>query len=124
MDGVDDLLLVQGLEPRSLLVLLLLERSRPMSVSELAAAVRQAGFAVAGRPSKGIADALRWELRRGRVVRLQRGAYAAGYVAGVTRHRMRARVAEMRNACRSKAEDTQVPVSSAEAQPSGFTNVP
>ena len=60
-------------------------------------AVERSGFALAGRPGKAIADALRWEVERGRVVRRERGVYAVGYVAKVTNHRMRARVAEMWN---------------------------
>lgn len=97
MDCVDELLVVRGLELRSLLVLVLLDRGGPVSVSELSEAVGRSGFAVRGRPSKQIADALRWEVARGRVVRLERGMYAAGHVAKVTRHRMRGRVAEKRN---------------------------
>ena len=95
MDNDFDLPPVQGLRLRSVLVLAMLEHGRPMQVPELAAAVRRAGFAISGRPSKTIADALRWEVRRGRVVRVERGLYRAWYVAGVTRHRMRARVAAL-----------------------------
>ncbi|MEY2422285.1 MAG: hypothetical protein QOI95_2352 [Acidimicrobiaceae bacterium] len=103
MDHVDGVLVVRGLELRSLLVLTLLGRSsQPVSVWELAEAVGEAGFAFRGRPGKAIADALRWEVARGRVVRADRGMYVAGYVAKVTRHRMRGRVAEMRNQLRAE----------------------
>lgn len=84
---------LRGLRLRSMLVLLLLERDRPMTVSELVKAVEGNGFALAGRPGKAVADALRWEVGRGRAGRLGPGIYQAGYVAKVTRHRMRARVA-------------------------------
>ena len=64
-----------------------------MEVAELERAVAAAGFRPgAGRPSKEISDALRWEVARGRAVRLGRGRYAAGRVADVTRHRMRRRI--------------------------------
>lgn len=52
-------------------------RQRPeMSVAELVAAVAAHGFDLGGRASKIISDALRWEVRRGRVTRLRRGWYA------------------------------------------------
>jgi hypothetical protein len=97
MDPADELPIARGLILRSLLVLLLLERRQQMRVCELVVAVRRSGFAVFDRPSKEIADALRWEVARGRVVRIGRGVYAPGHVAKVTRHRMRQRVAENRN---------------------------
>ena len=109
MNDFDDLPFAQGLVLRSLLVLLLLERRQQMRVSELVVAVRQSGFAVFGRPSKEIADALRWEVRRGRVVRLERGVYTAGYVAKVTRHRMRQRVAKKRNQSSMRDESIGAP---------------
>jgi hypothetical protein len=84
---------LRGVELRSLLVLLLLRGGGPQTVAGLERAVATAGFrAGSGRPSKEIADALRWEVRRGRVVRLGRGRYAPGEVAKVTRHRMRGRI--------------------------------
>ena len=64
-----------------------------MEVWELVDAVDRRGLAFAGRASKEVADALRWEVARGRALRLDRGRYAAGYVAKATRHRMRRRVA-------------------------------
>ena len=64
-----------------------------MQVAELERAVTAAGFrAGSGRASKEISDALRWEVARGRAVRLGRGRYAAGRVADVTKHRMRRRI--------------------------------
>jgi hypothetical protein len=85
---------VHGIVLRSLLVLVLVSRSGgPVRVAELERAVAAAGFrAGPGRASKAISDALRWEVARGRVVRVARGQYAAGAVAGVTAHRMRRRV--------------------------------
>ena len=88
---------LRGLELRSLLVLLLVARAGPMTVHDLVSAVERRGFALPRRASKDVADALRWEVRRGRAVRLHRGRYGAGTVAKVTRNRMRARVAATRN---------------------------
>ena len=85
-----------GLQLRSAIVVLLLDRGGPMSVPELVAGIRRSGFELEGRASKAVSDALRWEVGRGRVVRVRRGIYAAGRVAKVTRHRMRARVAATR----------------------------
>jgi hypothetical protein len=92
-----DLGAVHGLDLRSLLVLLLIDAGQPLTVSELDALVRASGFELAGRPGKAVADALRWEVRRGRARKVKRGLYAAGAVAKVTKHRMRRRVAETRN---------------------------
>lgn len=47
----------------------------PVTVAELVDLVGEAGFPLRGRASKVISDALRWEVRRGRVVRLRRGVY-------------------------------------------------
>jgi hypothetical protein len=87
---------LRGLELRSLLVLVLLDAGRPLTLAALTSAVRRHGFAFAGRPSKEAADALRWEVARGRAVRLRRGVYGPGTVAKVTKHRMRARIAATR----------------------------
>lgn len=88
---------VRGKELRWVLLVVLLDRRRPMEVAEMVAAVERMGFALDGRPGKAVADALRWEVDRGRVTRRERGVYAIGSVAKVTNYRMRARVAEMWN---------------------------
>ncbi len=88
---------IRGLALRSLLVLILLRRGAPSTVGQLAAEVETAGFALAGRPGKTVSDALRWEMGRGRARRVEAGLYGPGYVAKVTRHRMKLRVAETRN---------------------------
>jgi hypothetical protein len=85
---------VHGLVLRSLLVLVLLDAGRPMTLGAMTSAAERRGFAFgSAAPGKEAADALRWEVARGRVVRVGRGVYAAGTVAKVTKHRMRARVA-------------------------------
>lgn len=51
-----------------------------MSIPELIAAAEAQGFSFSGRPSKAISDALRWELRRNRVIRTGRGQYTLGVI--------------------------------------------
>ncbi|HVM07930.1 MAG TPA: hypothetical protein VM345_05690 [Acidimicrobiales bacterium] len=74
-------------------------RDRSMTVAELAGAVEHGGFRIEGRAGKVISDALRWEVRRGRVVRVGRNQYKAGpRVPRSTEHRMRTRIATARGA--------------------------
>ncbi len=49
------------------------------------------GHTVWGRVSKVVSDALRWEIRNGRVRRLRRGVYSTDRIPSSTRHRIRAR---------------------------------
>lgn len=78
-----------------MLTLTLLQARRPMSVGELTAALAATGFEVDGRASKMISDALRWEISRGRAVRLTRSLYATGEIPTSTRYWIRSRVREM-----------------------------
>ena len=71
---------LRGLELRSMVVVVLLESGRPMTLASLASRIGRAGFELGETPTKAIADALRWEVRRGRAVRVGRGVYAAGTV--------------------------------------------
>jgi len=57
-----------------------LRKQSPMSIPELLAASERQGFSFAGRPSKVVSDALRWECRRGRIVRTGRGEYRIGVI--------------------------------------------
>lgn len=50
------------------------------------------GFAVVGNPSKAVSDALRWELRGGRVRRLRRGVYGPGTMPRSTAYHIHQRV--------------------------------
>lgn len=52
-----------------------LMRRPEATVADLVAAVAAAGFDLRGRASKVISDALRWEVRRGRIERRGRGIY-------------------------------------------------
>jgi hypothetical protein len=61
---------LRGIELRYALTMHL-SSHRPTSIAELADAPAWHGFAVAGRASKSISDALRWEMGYGRVRRLR-----------------------------------------------------
>ncbi len=95
---------IAGLHLRYLLTLHLADCGKS-SIAGLVAAVEQAGFALTGRPSKAVSDALRWEVRRGRVVRLARGRYGPGTMPRQTRNWMRRRM-------RSVQEVAERPLSS------------
>ncbi len=62
------------------------------TVKELAHQLADDGYTVWGRASKVISDALRWEVRNGRVVRIRRGVYRVGKIPRSTRHRILTRV--------------------------------
>lgn len=80
---------------RYVLTIVLLDAGRPLSTSELLTAVRAAGRDVSGRASKTVSDALRWEVRRGRVVRVGRSQYAPGTMPRSTQWWIRRRVDEL-----------------------------
>ena len=80
-------LVVGGRDLRYLLTILL-HRSGPLTVARLVTLLEAEGFAVRGRPSKEISDALRWEVGRKRVVRLGRGRYAPGVMPPSTERRI------------------------------------
>ncbi|MGK2948350.1 MAG: hypothetical protein ACSLFP_07235 [Acidimicrobiales bacterium] len=76
-------------ELRYLLTLLLRETGRPMTIRELVAAVEASGVRIDGRAGKVISDSLRWEVRRGRAVRVGRASYRAGEMPRSTASWMR-----------------------------------
>ena len=86
---------VSGLERRYLLLVVLLDAGRPLTVPEIVDALARRGAAVAGRPSKTVSDALRPEVRRGRVRRLGRGRYEIGRVARSSERWFRLRLVEL-----------------------------
>ena len=65
-----------GRELRYTLTLLLRGARRPMSVQEMARALHESGRPLQSRSGKVISDALRWEIARGRVVKVRRSTYA------------------------------------------------
>jgi hypothetical protein len=98
---MSNLLQVNGTELRYLLTTYLFDHG-PATVAELVDALAYHGFCVAGRPSKAVSDALRWEMVHGRVRRLRRGRYGPVSMPRATEHRisqrvlaLHARVAEM-----------------------------
>lgn len=52
-----------------------IRRRGTTTVGEMVAALGEAGYNIAGRASKVISDALRWEMARGRISRVARGIY-------------------------------------------------
>lgn len=56
-----------------------------MSPKELAAILRRRGFLFGGPGNKAVADALRWELRKGRVSKPAWGRYRIGPMPKSTR---------------------------------------
>ena len=75
LDDESDLrMTIRGRSLRFLLVAEMMHHAE-VTVAELVTYLDELGFTIDGRPSKIISDALRWEVRRGRVVRLGRGRY-------------------------------------------------
>ena len=69
---------LSGIHLRYQLCVCLLDAPAPLTISELVEQIEARGFAVFGRASKTVSDALRWEVRRGRVTKVGRGRYARG----------------------------------------------
>lgn len=92
-DGVRRLL--RGTELRYA-VIRLLQLLGPSTIHEILDALDKWGFAVEGRPSKTVSDALRRERRRDRVRRIGWGVYRAGAMPRSTEHRIITRVTELR----------------------------
>lgn len=86
---------LRGIELRYVLTHYLLHHGR-CSITELAAELDSRGFTVAGRPSKAISDALRWEREHGRVFRAGRGCYRPASMPRSTEYRIHKRVMALR----------------------------
>lgn len=71
---------ISGRDLRYVLTVVLLDQRRTLTIDELIGALGAMGLAAQGRPSKTIADALRWEIRRGRVRWAGRGRYRSGII--------------------------------------------
>ena len=87
IDNIDDRVL-RGRALRFVLVNELMGQTSK-TVAELVTATRRYGFRLGGRASKVISDALRWEVRRGRVLRLSRGVYCYHRAPPSTARRIR-----------------------------------
>jgi hypothetical protein len=86
---------LRGIELRYVLTMELFHNG-PATVAELTNALAAQGFCVAGRASKAISDALRWERGYGRVRRLGRGRYGPAWMPRGTEHRIHKRVLALR----------------------------
>jgi hypothetical protein len=86
---------LRGIELRYVLTWYLSHHGRA-TVSELVEALGRYGFAVRGRPSKSVSDALRWEMGRDRVRRIGRGVYGPRYIPRSTEYRIHQRVLALR----------------------------
>lgn len=89
---------LRGRPLRYVLVYLLRKAHRKgggaLTVQELIAGCESAGVVFDSRASKLISDALRWEVRRGRVIQLARGVYVFGSAPRSTLWRIRKRTTE------------------------------
>lgn len=66
------------------------------AIPDLIEALAHHNFDAGARASKSISDALRWERRYGRVVRLARGRYGPGWIPRGTEYRIHQRVLALR----------------------------
>lgn len=109
MDGHDDDRQLWGRDLRYVLTWHLVEAGTVLSVGELVRRVAADGFVVPGAANKAVSDALRWEIRRGRVVRVGRGRYRSGVMPRQTKSRIGGRVRTLRRAASAATRD--VPMS-------------
>jgi hypothetical protein len=68
----------------------------PATVAAMIELLEYQGFSVAGRASKAVSDALRWEVGRDRVRRLRRGFYGPGEMPRSTEQYIHNRVLALR----------------------------
>lgn len=73
-----------------------LYRAGPQSVHEIIEELGYHGFTVRGYPAKTVADALRWEVRRGRLQRHRRGCYGPADMPRSTEQRIYYRALKLR----------------------------
>ena len=86
---------IDGLTLRYVLVLTVLDRGDVVTVDDLLAAVEAMGGRLdEDAPRKQVADAIRWEIAKGRVRRAGWGRYAPGHVPRSTVRYMRRRLSE------------------------------
>ena len=86
---------LRGTDLRYALTLFLAQHG-PHTIPQLIDALEHQGFSIAGRSSKTISDALRWERNYGRVRRMKRGRYGPGSMPRSTEYRIHKRVMELR----------------------------
>ena len=86
-----------GVRLRHAICVCLLDEQRAMTVPEIVTGVEALGLSIPGRASKTISDALRWEARKGRAVRLERARYRTGTMPRSTEWWIRSQVAAHQN---------------------------
>ena len=89
--------LLRGIELRYVLTMNLALHG-PATIPTLVETLEHQGFGLAGRASKAVSDALRWEVRRDRVRRLRRGLYGPGEMPRSTEQHIQKRVEALRAA--------------------------
>jgi hypothetical protein len=105
----DDPRVIRGRQFRYLLTTLLKEARRPLTVAELVVLCEAEGVVFAGRPSKIVSDALRWEIGWRRVTRVSRGVYRFLRAPRSTTQWIRRRVTELRDYLAATRAGTAVP---------------
>ncbi len=86
---------LRGYELRCVLTLHLFQNGKA-TVADLVDILDFHGFEVAGRASKAISDALRYEVAHGRVWRLRRGQYGPASMPRATEYRIHQRALALR----------------------------
>ena len=86
---------LQGIELRYVVTTNLAVHGRA-TIAEIVDLLEYQGFVIAGRASKTVSDALRWEMRRGRVRRIRRGVYGPGQMPRSTEHYIHNRAIALR----------------------------
>ena len=98
-----DSLLLRSIELRYVLTVNLALHG-PATIPTLAETLEYQGFSLAGRASKAVSDALRWEVRRDRVRRLRRGL-GPGEMPRSTEQHINRRVAALREEAAARRRD-------------------
>ncbi len=96
---------ISGRPLRFLLVDILASSRETLTIDELVEELTQLDAPLAGRASKVVSDALRWEVRNGRVERCGRGVYRFSGAPASTR----VRISRRANSIRKHLNDRAVP---------------
>jgi GNAT superfamily N-acetyltransferase len=110
---------IYGLPLRYLACIALRKARRPLSVAEIVEAIQAEGWDLGDQPNKLVADAIRWEVRKRRILKVARGRYRYGRMPRSTEWWMQNQVASIRSArfAQTLAENT-------EDAPAEFDTVP
>lgn len=98
---------ITGRDLRYVLTVLLMDFGDTMSIQDLDRSLQRLRLTPAGRASKTISDALRWEIRRGRVRRWGRGRYRTGSIPRSTRWWLRQHAKAVCRSAQGAFEDGQ-----------------